>query len=249
MFAVAPASYQLYALYSLVFSRLAPHSEAPVETLRELGLNDSDMEYLNTDSYTPGAPIYTALWAEDFLRRTSFGNVLVYYLKYPIVPLREMYRELNTNTPVIRPPDMPNYREQDRPPLTMATRFSLWSNLRSGALGIFPYHLLLIYFAPWAAWLAGWRPGWRLSQRRLQWRFMPLALALSAAGLLAFPMATLTDALDTARHLFLFHVITELLLVVIAAAVLDLMSPEQAEERRPVALHEAAPARRLTPAG
>ena len=33
-------------------------------------------------------------------------------------------------------------------------------------------------------------------------------------------MASLTDALDIARHLFMFHVITELLILMIAAALL-----------------------------
>ena len=97
----------------------------------------------------------------------------------------------------------------------MASRFSLWSNLRSESLNAFPYHALLIYLAPWAAWLAAWR--------RPQWRspLMPLALALSAAGVIEFSMATLTDALDNSRHLFIFQVLTELLILMIAAALLQ----------------------------
>jgi hypothetical protein len=36
--------------------------------------------------------------------------------------------------------------------------------------------------------------------------------------MLEFAMASLTDALDIARHLFMFHVITELLILMIIAA-------------------------------
>jgi hypothetical protein len=228
MISLTPAHDQLFALYSLIFSRLVPNSETPVATLRDLGLSGSDLEYMKTDAYTPGVPIYTALWAEDFLRRTSFADVFVYYLQNPGVPLREMHHELYVAAPVMRPPDIPNYRAQDHPLRTMATRFSFWSNLRSGAIRIFPYHLLLIYVAPWAVAIAAWR----MRNGRFRWRLLPLGLVLSAAGILAFPMATLTDALGNERHLFLFHVITELLLVMIAAAVLDLLRTRQLQDRR-----------------
>ena len=225
------SNYQLYPLYSLVFTRLGPHAEAPLEMLQEIGLGAEDLPYLNTNSYTPGAPLYTALWAENFLRRTSFGDVLVYYLRHPSVPLREMDSDLRLAAPVMRPPDMPNFREQDGiPPGTMATRFSLWSNLRSAALHVFPYHVLLFYLAPWAAALAAWR------LKRLRSPALPLALALSAAGLVEFAMSALTDAMDNARHLFLFHAITETLILLLAAALLSLLSkrgPELEVPTRP----------------
>ena len=225
MLAVTPSSYSLFAIYSVIFARLGPHAEAPLAMLQELGLGEEDLQYLNTNSYTPTAPIYTALWAENFLRRTSFGDLILYYLRHPSVPLREMNSDLNLAAPVMRPREMPNYREEDGIPAgTMATRFSLWSNLRSLALHIFPYHVLLFYLAPWIVALVAWR--YKLSP--LRWRLTPLALALSAGGLLEFAMASLTDALDIARHLFLFHVITELLILLMVAALLDLWSQRRA---------------------
>jgi len=225
MLAVTPSSYSLFAIYSVIFARLGPHAEAPLAMLQELGLGEEDLQYLNTNSYTPTAPIYTALWAENFLRRTSFGDLILYYLRHPSVPLREMNSDLNLAAPVMRPREMPNYREEDGIPAgTMATRFSLWSNLRSLALHIFPYHVLLFYLAPWIVALVAWR--YKLSP--LRWRLTPLALALSAGGVLEFAMASLTDALDIARHLFLFHVITELLILLMVAALLDLWSQRRA---------------------
>jgi len=53
-------------------------------------------------------------------------------------------------------------------------------------------------------------------------------------------MASLTDALDIARHLFMFHVITELLILLIVAALLDLWSRRRA---RPITV--AAPSREV----
>ena len=217
MWTATSFNYQLFPMYSLIFTRLGPHAQDPLEMLREIGLGEADLQYMNTNSYTPTAPVYDSLWAENFLRRTSFADVVVYYLRHPSVPLREMDSDLRLAAPVMRPRDMPNFREQDGiPPGTMATRFSLWSNLRSAALRIFPYHVLLIYLAPWLAAFAAWK----LKLDRLRSPVIPVALALSAAGLLEFAMSSLTDALDNARHLFLFHVITELLILLIAAALL-----------------------------
>ena len=219
MVVLTPDNYSLYALYSLIFSRLAPHSSEPIEMLQEVGLDHADMQYVHTNAYTPGAPIYTALWAEDFLRRTSFSDVILYYLRHPSVPLSEMNDELRTSAPVIRPRDMPNFREEDGiPPGTMDRRFSLWSSARSFALRIFPYHVILFYLAPWAAVFLAWK----YRQERMRWPLIPLALILTGAGALEFAMATLTDALDVARHLFLFHAVTDLLILLIAAALLDL---------------------------
>ena len=143
---------QLFAIYSLsLCTSGAAYRRQTLEMLAgDSGLGADDMQYMGTHSYTPGAPLYTALWAEDFLRRTSFSDVILYYLRHPNVPIREMNRDLNVSAPVMRPLDMPNYREEDGIPAgTMATRFSLWSSVRSTALSIFPYHVLLFYLAPW----------------------------------------------------------------------------------------------------
>ena len=118
---------------------------------------------------------------------------------------------------------MPNFREEDGIPAgTMATRFSLWSNLRSWALRIFPVSRSVC-----STWRRGSRRWWHGdSTERLRWPLMPLALALSAGGMVEFAMASLTDALDIARHLFMFHVITELLILMIAAALLNLLEQD-----------------------
>ena len=231
MLSITPESYSLFAIYSVIFARLAPHSDNALAMLQEVGLGAGDMQYIGTNSYTPGAPLYTALWAEDFLRRTSFSDLILYYLHHPTVPIREMDSDLRLAAPVIRPPEMPNFREEDGIPAgTMATRFSLWSNLRSAALHVFPYHVFLFYLAPWVAALVAWK----FKMDRLRWPLLPLALALSAGGLVEFAMASLTDALDIARHLFMFHVITEVLILMTTAALLSLFS------RRPKQIPAAA---------
>jgi hypothetical protein len=216
MFSLTPRKYQLFPLYSVIFGRLAPHSDAPWDVLKEVGLGEDDLKYLNTHAYVPGVPVYNDAWATDFLRRTSYGKLMKFYLQNPDVAFTEMNHDLTKAAPVLRPTDMANYREKDGfPPRTMASRFSLWSTLRSESMKLFPYQLLLIYLAPWGYWLAAWK------RPSLRTPLLPLALALSVAGVMEFTLSTLTDALDTSRHLFIFQVITELMILLIVAAVLQ----------------------------
>ena len=150
MFSLTTPQYRITPLYNVIFSRLAPHSDAPWDVLKELGLGDQDLKYLDTHAYVPGVPVHDPAWSEDFLRRTSFGKLTWFYVRNPDVALMEMNRDLTHAAPVLRPKDMANYREKDGfPPRAMATRFSLWSTLRSALLNVFPYHVLLIYLAPW----------------------------------------------------------------------------------------------------
>jgi hypothetical protein len=217
MLSLTPPGYQLFALYDVIFSRIALHSDAPWDVLKEVGLGDDDLKYLDTNAQTPGTPVYNAEWSKDFLQRATFSKLIWFYLRHPGVALSEMNRDLNVAAPVLRPTDMANYREKDGyPPRTLATRFSLWSTLRSTVLRIFPYHVLLFLLAPWAAWLGGRKWPWLRSP------LLPLALMLSAAAVVEFSMAILTDALDNSRHLFLFQVLTELLILMLTAALLNL---------------------------
>jgi hypothetical protein len=216
---MTPPRYRLFAMYDVIFSRIAPHDVAPWEVLEDVGLSDLDLKYIDTNAETPGAPVYDEQWANAFLHRTSFGKLIVYYLQNPDVVLREMNSDLHLAAPVLRPTDMANYRAQDGfPPRTMATRFSLWSNIRSALLREFPYHVLLIYLAPWIALAAGWKWRWLRSP------LLPLGIMLSVAGIGEFTMSTLTDALDNSRHLFVFQVITEMLFLMIVAALLNYFS-------------------------
>jgi len=222
MLSRTPAHYRLFALYNVIFSRLAPHNDMPWDVLQELGLGDQELKYVDSHAYIPGAPVYDDRWSDDFLRRTNFRKLIEYYIHHPDVALKEMNRDLMTAAPVLRPKDMANFRSKDGyPPGTMATRFSLWSNLRSTMLAEYPYHILLIYLAPWFIGLASWK--WR----RLYSPVLPVTLALSAAGILEFAMSALTDALDNSRHLFLFQVITEVMVLMLSAGLLYLVGRRQ----------------------
>jgi hypothetical protein len=219
---MTPTHYRLFALYNVIFTRLAPHALEPWSVLSEVGLNDDDLKYLDTNAYTPGAPVYDEGWSKQFLQRTSFGQLAWFYLRNPDVVLKETNRELVSSAAVLRPKDMANYREKDGyPPRTLATRFSLWSSMRSRFSSMLPHFVIAIYLAPWLYAILAWK------YRPFRSPLIPVAIALSLAGVMEFELATLTDALDNSRHLFIFQVITELLILMIAGRFLDAMMPQK----------------------
>jgi hypothetical protein len=211
MLMLTPGSFKINPLFDVIFSRLMPHSDAPWDVIKEVGLSEDDLKYLGSHSYLPTSPVNDPKYVESFLQRTSFTKVAVFYLHHPDVAFSELHRDLVNAAPVLRPKDMPNYREQDGfPPGTMATRFSLWSNVRSWVLRVFPYSDVLLFVAPWILLATPWRS-------RFQ-PLLPLLLALSAAGIIEFCFSALLDALDNSRHLFIFQVLTELMILLYAAA-------------------------------
>jgi hypothetical protein len=207
---LTPPEYQRISLYNVVFSRLAP---ANPTVFAELGLDPKDEKWKGTSAFVPDSPLNDPAWTSAFVARVSFGGIARLYVRHPGIAFREIDRELHDSVHSMRPIYLANYREADGfPPHTMATRFSFWSNLRIRMMWTFPHHLLLLYAAPLLA-------GAVFALRRAP--FFPLVLTLAVAGISEFVLCTLADGIDTHRHLFLFHVITETLLLLIVGWILS----------------------------
>lgn len=201
---LTPSEYRTISLYNLVFYRLAPAHPA---ILDQLGLDARYRPRIGTEAFSPGSPVQDPDWAAAFHSHVSFGAVALLYLRHPAIAFHELDRELHDSVHSMRPDYMANYRQADGfAPHTIATRFSLWSRTRVRLLTTFPYFLVALYSLPLVAVAA-----------RSRARFLPLALTLMVAGVGEFAICTLADAVDTHRHLFLFHVITDSLVLTLAA--------------------------------
>jgi hypothetical protein len=121
----------------------------------------------------------------------------------------------------IRTPDVANYRRQDGfPPGTLADRFNWWSKLRSRVFAVFPVHIAILYLVVGGVSLACFfRPA-----LAVRWPLYPVAVALVIGGAIEFFASALLDCLETARHLFIFHVISEMLIICAVAAVLSMVA-------------------------
>ena len=224
MFILTTDEYRTYPMYNLIFFRLTTHSPDPLQTLAELGLPASDSALVGTHSYSPNVPASDDKWERQFLRQTSYLKLARYYLDNPRVPLTMLWTTLRDEARWIRTPDLGNYRKKDGfPPGTLARRFDWWSNLRSRLVKAFPAHLAIFYVLVTGVSLACLF----LPTLAARWPLYPVSLALAIAGAMEFACAALLDCIETARHLFLFHVITEILIVCAVAAVLSELATDK----------------------
>ena len=109
----------------------------------------------------------------------------------------------------MRAENLSNFRAVDEhPPGALTRRFSSWTALRAAATVKWPAHLMLWYAAVFAVslYLA------KAQNRPAAW----IVAALCAVGVCEFLVASLADTLETYRHLFIFHAITDMTLCIAA---------------------------------
>ena len=92
------------------------------------------------------------------------------------------------------------------PPRSKTANFAYWSNFRSWLFRIWPEHIVFWYVIFTAGTLVSLRSSRNLFHRGAS----IIALGVAALGICEFAVATLADAVETNRHLFLFHVLTDI---------------------------------------
>ena len=211
---LTPPEYRQISLFNLVFYKLA--AEDP-KVLDLLDLDSSYRPYIGHTAFDSPPPLADPDWTRRFLDRVSFARIAQLYLRHPSIAAKTLRFDLLDAAHSIRPDYLANYRREDGYPAhSQATAFGFWSHFRSTLLYFHPYSLPALLVLP-------------LLSRR------PLAVTLALAGLLEFAVCSLTDGLDTHRHLFLFQVLTEAVILLTTAFALSAIpasrhrAPEAAE--------------------
>jgi hypothetical protein len=219
-----PEDYKAEPLYSLVFFRLLPNLPNRVDALSQLGLPAADLAYSGTHAYSKDAPVMNKEWRFAFISQLTYLGLGTFYLRNPKVLFQLIGRGLREDVFYIRPPNIGNYERDDGfPPATLARRFDLWSGLRSWLLRVFPAHVVAFYLVMGiGSLLCCFRRTWST-----RWPLYPVVLVLAVSGSVEYLFPVLLDGTETARHLFFFHVITELLVVCAFSAIPGLLSPRQ----------------------
>ncbi len=182
--------YQATAYYNLAFFKLGPRDEKALDALR---IRPEDRKLLGTHAFEATSPAQNAEWLKNFFPEGGYGNALRYYTGNPAIALSVMWSDLSTEAKQIRAENLGNYeRSTGQRYCTLSHSYSLWSDAKSALFRAFPAHVFLL------AALGGW-VAYRSSLLR------PIALALLGMGAVEFGIATLADALETYRHLLLFH--------------------------------------------
>jgi hypothetical protein len=199
-------AYRGQAMYNVLFFRLGPAGA----DLQSLGVRPEELRYSGTHSYTPGVPISSNQWTEEFGRRTGFARLMEWYARHPGSTLGFLTETLKKAAPEMRPVNLGNFRaEAGRPPGTRTERFAMWSTFRAWLLRRWPWHMPVWYVVFLAGCLASRSPvGW-------------VAMGIAALGLGEFALAALGDSLDAGRHLFLFQAATDLTICFAAAWLLQ----------------------------
>ncbi|HEU5335977.1 MAG TPA: hypothetical protein VFU27_08440 [Terriglobales bacterium] len=190
-------------VFNIVFMRIAPQSADPLHTLEELGLGNSELPFLNTHAYFPNSPVGDAGWAHRFHQHCNYATLLNYYLRHPSVPARFLYGGLSGSASRISGVRMNLSTYDGFRPGARARRFGIWTRFRSFLFRRAPWHVNVLTFVSLAGALY-------LFCSPLDRPFAALVLTIQSVGALEYGIAVLADAAETKRHLFLFHVATEI---------------------------------------
>lgn len=181
------------ALFNVVFFHLLPKAPDPAVALLELNLDSSYAQYRGMHAFVPESPTQNNDWLLRFYDRCNHGTLMRYYLRHPSFVLASLHEDLVSEAWQIRQGNLGNYtRASGQPPATLARSFDTWSNLRSALFVWWPYHAVI--------WLLGFAILWRT----------PLGWMLVTMAAIEFGLASLLDALETHRHLLLFHLLTDI---------------------------------------
>ncbi|HTT63643.1 MAG TPA: hypothetical protein VMG35_17445 [Bryobacteraceae bacterium] len=200
-----PAWYTAQSRFNLIFAKIAYTSTTPVEDLQELGLDPSDARYVGMHAFMPGNPLENdEAFRRRFYARATYWKAIRFYVRHPGRVVRILQSDLRLQAPVRRL--YANFpKSYGLPGGTQAQRFSSWSFLRTQLFVLWPEHVVVWY----ALWMIG-APFLAIREKsRFRSALLWTAWAVSLAGAGEFCVASLADGAETARHLWMFQVFTD----------------------------------------
>lgn len=191
-------------LYKIVFYQVLPHSPDRAGDLRALGLDPAAARYSGTTTRGPHSPFRDPRVHASLFPKLSYRALLRFYLKRPARAAAELVRGAPAGLELRA--DFGNFEKSAgfRPGARCAA-YSAWTKIRLRAAGSAALVLGLFFGANALLAISG--------------RVPPAARAglsiLVATGALAFAVCTLSSAhIDLSRKLYVFHAITDLMIVV-----------------------------------
>ena len=196
------------AMYQVVFAELLAHSASPAADAAELTLDPDWLRYVDSNAFAPDSPLLDPGFRVRFLHQVGYRKVLRFYLRHP-GRLVDRFERAATQAWSMRPHFGNFEKSAERPSLTLATQFSLWSRMR-GRLGKHAIAwIALLLGGNLAAALATLR---RATPRGRLFREGVILMTLMAG--LALAVCTLAQApIDLSRQLYAYHALCDLLLI------------------------------------
>jgi len=210
-----PADYASDAIYNVVFEKVVPHSHDPDRTLRQLNLDESYRRCIGMKSYLPGSGMQDPEFRARFMQRISLGKLAVFYLKRPDIAWRTMTDALA---------EAGKQRlfgsfalSTGNPPFTRSHAFALWSDAKAALFFTRGKRFFFVYLA--LLWLMA--ALLFLHRRGLAERAWLAGLCLAGGATMELCVSTLCDSMDIERHVTIFLVLFDLVLLTCIWLVLD----------------------------
>jgi hypothetical protein len=223
-----PRWYRQLALYDLLHLELLPASPDPSGDLAELGLGSELLRYRGVSPYTTDGRLPDDASAARRIGGFGYGTLARFYLLHPR-RLASRLEQAARSAFHLRPLGLGNYaKESGMPRHAMTRRFAWWSDSREALASRAPLWLALFFAGNLAAVSLGYR---RASARgRLFRQGLALLIVMTAAE---FLVAVFGISLgDAARHLCVFHALSDLLLIAdVAWLVQTLIAGKRQPER------------------
>jgi len=197
------------ALISVVMARIAKQSPQPLNDVRFFGLDGDDLKYAGMHAFMPNGPGSNPGFVSRFSKTTA-ATLALYYVEHPALAAGFIMEDLRVSGPRNRTL-FGNFEKRDGVlPRAQSAEFVGWSRLRAMLFQIWPSHVFVLYAAALAAPIAVCVRSRRTAARR---PFALLIALLGLVGLIQLCLASLFDATETERHLFMFHANTDVLIV------------------------------------
>jgi hypothetical protein len=203
--------YRADPVYAMIFTRLAPYSKEPGKVLNEFGVPASYSKYIGTLPFQNGYLLNDMSEREFFVNQVTLSKIAGYYARHPDVAIHFLISDLKEFAPDLTLngwPGIHRYQLSDYQQHRTNSLFTWWSSLRRALQSRFWMFIPGLYaFAAAICIVSVLRPAFLLSVQ--SW---PIVALLVVVGTSTFVIASLNDCIETARHIIVFQVATDLML-------------------------------------
>ncbi len=215
---LTPASYSVPALVNVVTVRLLKEAPDTPHVLTDFGLDPSDLRYAGMNWFMENGPGFDPAFVARFRHNTS-AALIRWYLRHPAVTTRFLWEDLLGAAPEL--PHLGFLEKHFAPqPFTRSRAFSSSTDLRSWIIRRFPAAIPLLYLLSLLLAISV-----TITRKSTEsFAFAVLLALIAVLGIINFAVASLMDAIEKARHLFMFQVSTDLLVFLLFIGLLTEVS-------------------------
>ncbi len=210
-----PDDYRTAPSFTLVFSKLAVVSGNPAGVLAAFRMLPEEFQkYVGHYYYQPIVPADDALFRERVRTLVTPGRIVTFYLHNPSVAEGVLRKDWMENASDVNLSGYGDMREADVARGKTSPEFNLWSGLRQRLFRAIPLYPV-VFFAAALSLLAAGGASRNLRNQAPLWPLPGMVTIIAVGCLLS---GSLLDAAETARHLLLFQVATDLTILALLVA-------------------------------